>query len=101
MTLYYMASDPAKIERETCDAQCRKENLEAVVAPAGTQPIGNWSTLKLDDGAMQWSYMGLGVYRFKHDKLPGDILGDKFATGAAIRDGWRAILKESLIQKLF
>jgi len=101
MTLYYMASDPDKVKKETCDAQCQKDNWQPVIAPLGIQPIGNWSTLQLDDGTLQWAYMGLGVYRFKHDKIPGDILGDKFATGAAIRDGWRAILKETLVQKLF
>ena len=101
MTLYSMASDPEKVRKETCNDQCREDNWEPVIAPTGTEPIGNWSTLPLGDGREQWAYLGLGVYRFKHDKIPGDILGDKFATGAAIRDGWRAILKESLAQKLF
>ena len=58
-------------------------------------------TLELEDGSLQWTYLGERVFTFKHDRLPGDIGGDKFATGAAIRGGWRAILQETLIQKLF
>ena len=101
MTLYYIVSDPKVIALRTCNSACEKEHWQPVIAPPGTEPIGNWSTLQLADGSLQWVYLGRRVFTYRHDKLPGDINGDKFASGAAIRDGWHAILKETLIQKLF
>ena len=101
MTLYYLAADPEQIRRETCDDQCLAENWQAFVAPSTTRPIGHWSTMPLADGTHQWTYLGHPVFAYKHDKIPGDTLGDKFGTGVNIRGGWRAILKETLIQQLF
>ncbi len=100
MTLYYLTNDPEQIRRETCDDQCVEENWTRVPAPDGVQPIGNWSTLDLEDGSRQWTYLGFPVFIFHSDAMPGDIYGDKFGTGSKIRGGWNAILKETLIQKL-
>lgn len=101
MTLYYIVSDLKEIALRTCDAECEKKYWTPVLAPAGTEPIGNWSTRQLADGTHQWVYLGRRVFTYPHDQLPGDINGDKFASGANIRAGWQAILKDTLTQKLF
>ena len=100
MTLYYLVNNIEQILRETCTAQCIEDNWDPIIAPGGTQPIANWSTERLEDSRLQWTYMGLPVFTFRHDQMPGDIYGDKFGTGSDIRGGWNAILKETLIQNL-
>lgn len=101
MTLYYLPADPEQIRRETCNDECVAANWTPVLAPADAQPIGNWSIIETADGLSQWHYLGLPVFTYKHDRIPGDTQGDKFGSGAAIRGGWQAILKETLIQKIF
>ena len=100
MTLYYLQTDWEKVRSTTCDESCVEENWNPAIAEPGTQPIGNWATRPLSDGRLQWMYLGLPVYTFKHDRMPGDTYGDKFGTGSEIRGGWGAILEESLVQKL-
>ena len=100
MTLYYLVNDPEQIRRETCDDQCVKDNFTRVFAGDTDQSVDNWSTMELEDGSRQWTYLGYPVFLFHGDKMPGDIYGDKFGTGSEIRGGWNAILKETLIQKL-
>jgi predicted lipoprotein with Yx(FWY)xxD motif len=34
-----------------------------------------WTTIKRDDGKMQWAYDGKPLYTFKNDK-PGEMTGD-------------------------
>ena len=99
MTLYYLVNNPEQIRRETCDDQCVKDNWDPAIAPPKTEPIGNWSTTDLGDGSRQWIYLGLPVYTFRHDRMPGDTNGDKFGTGSDLRGGWNAISKETLIQQ--
>lgn len=100
MTVYHLVSNPDKVARETCDATCVQENWTPMLVEPGVEPMGNWTVLEREDGTRQWKYLGYPVYTHKHDKIPGDINGDKFGTGAGIRDGWNVILKETLIQKL-
>ena len=101
MTLYYLPADPEQIRRETCTDECVAANWTPVLAPTDAQPIGNWSIREKADGSRHWHYLGLPVFTYNHDQIPGDTGGDKFGSGAAIRGGWQAILKETLIQKIF
>ena len=101
MTIYSVVGKFEDILRYTCDLQCVQDNWDPVIAPAGTEPVGNWSTTPLDSGELQWTYLGRPIFTYKYDHVPGDTKGDKFATGVNIRGGWRAILRETLIQKLF
>ena len=100
MTLYYPVTDAEQIRRETCDDDCVKANWQPVVAAADASPVGNWSPRQID-GTLQWTYLGLPVVTYRHDLIPGDISGDKFGSGVGIRGGWRAIEKQTLVQKLF
>ena len=74
-----------------------------VEATLAALPVERWNAVELGtglgDGSRQWIYLGLPVYTFRHDGMPGDTNGDKFGTGSDIRGGWNAILKETLIQK--
>ena len=101
MTLYYLPADPEQVRRETCNDECFAANWTRVIAPTDAQPIGNWSVIETADGMRHWHYLGLPVFTYNHDQIPGDTRGDKFASGAAIRGGWQAILKDTLIQKIF
>lgn len=101
MTLYSVASDPKVIARTTCDAECARTHWTPVVAAPEATPLGNWSPEVAEDGSRYWTYLGRRVYTFNNDRTPGDTKGDKFATGVGIRGGWRAILKETLVQRLF
>jgi predicted lipoprotein with Yx(FWY)xxD motif len=100
MTLYSLVSDPEKIARETCDAQCEQDNWRPVRTSAETAPVGNWSTRLLADGQYQWTYLGVPVYTYLHDGIPGDTRGNKFGAGAGVRGGWMAILTDTLAQQL-
>ena len=100
MTLYYLVNDPEQIARETCNAQCVQDNWRSVSAAADTVPVGNWSTHQLANDQYQWTYLGLPVYTYLHDDIPGDTRGDKFGAGAGVRGGWMAILTDTLTQKL-
>ncbi|MBW8707952.1 MAG: hypothetical protein JF627_01545 [Alphaproteobacteria bacterium] len=46
-----------------------------VYAPASAQAMGDWTTVRRDDGRLQWAYRGHPVYTFFHDG-PKDPHGD-------------------------
>jgi len=100
MTLYYLLNDWEKILRETCDARCLRDNWKPAIALDNAEPIGNWSIISIEDGSRHWTYLGLPVFTFLKDKIPGDIYGEKFGTGSDIRGGWQAIMRATLIQNL-
>ena len=100
MTLYYLLNDWEQILREMCDKQCLRDNWKPVTAPRNAEPIGNWSIVNMEDGSRHWAYLGLPVFTFLKDKMPGDIYGEKFGTGSDIRGGWQAIMRDTLIQNL-
>jgi len=85
MTLYTFSRDqePGK---SRCDEQCA-----AVWPPLKAYPNakvgGDWSTLKRDDGSLQWAFRGEPLYTYSRDVTPGDINGD------AIRRQWYVATK--------
>ncbi len=91
----------AQILRTTCDQSCVEAHWVPVIADDDAEAIGNWAFTETDDGARQWTYLGRPVWTFRNDRVPGDTLGEKFGSGANIRGGWAAILRETLAQKLF
>jgi predicted lipoprotein with Yx(FWY)xxD motif len=98
-TLYYIPDNRDRVLRETCNEKCVDENWTAVEAASNARPVGNWSVVELN-GKRLWWYLGLPVYTYKNDLVPGDIFGEKFGAGAHGRAGWRAILSEKLVQNL-
>jgi predicted lipoprotein with Yx(FWY)xxD motif len=46
-----------------------------VIAPAGAKPMGEWTTIRREEGRLQWAYRGHPVYTFFHDG-PSEPHGD-------------------------
>ena len=61
--------------RSYCNEDCMGA-YPPVIAPASAQPMGQWITIRRDDGRLQWAYRGHPVYSFFHD-APKDPRGDK------------------------
>lgn len=73
MTVYTYDKDSDG--KSMCNGECA-EYWPPMMAPAGAKPEGKWSTIKRDDGKMQWAYDGKPLYTFMKDKKPGDMAGD-------------------------
>lgn len=82
MTLYVFDRDTANSGKSMCNAQCA-DNWPPLMAPAGAQPIGNWSVVVRDNGTTQWAYQGKPLYYWIKDRKPGD------ATGDGVGNAWR------------
>ena len=82
MTLYTFDKDAGG--KSMCNDDCAK-NWPPMMAPAGAKAEGKWSTVKRDDGTMQWAYDGKPLYTFVKDKAPGDKTGDK------MKDVWHVV----------
>ncbi|MEB0009360.1 hypothetical protein QN375_13610 [Pseudomonas sp. MH9.2] len=73
MTLYTFDKDANG--KSMCNGSCA-ENWPPLMAPADGKAAGEWTTIKRDDGTMQWAYDGKPLYTFKMDKKAGDMMGD-------------------------
>jgi len=72
MMLYTFDKDSGG--KSMCNDQCAT-NWPPMMAPADAKASGKWTTIKRDDGKMQWAYDGKPLYTFKNDK-PGEMTGD-------------------------
>jgi predicted lipoprotein with Yx(FWY)xxD motif len=75
LTLYYFDLDQISPGASTCNADCAA-TWPPLIASLGAQPVGQWKTLKRDDGSSQWAYQGKPLYLFAADVRPGDVKGD-------------------------
>lgn len=75
MTLYAFDKDVAG--KSNCNGPCAT-NWPPLMAMATDKTSGNWSTVKRDDGMMQWAYKGKPLYTWSKDTKPGDVTGDGF-----------------------
>ena len=57
-----------------CDEACRKD-WTPFTATTDAEPSGYWTLHALADGARQWLYRGIPLYRFAGDAQPGDLKG--------------------------
>ena len=60
--------------KSNCNAACAAA-WPPVLAEAGARPLGPWTPVKRDDGALQWAYQGKPIYTFGKD-APGKPTGD-------------------------
>jgi predicted lipoprotein with Yx(FWY)xxD motif len=58
--------DPDGAGRSTCNAGC-ESTWSAVLAPASARTLGQWNTIRRDDGQLQWAYRGHPVYSLIQD----------------------------------
>ncbi|MHC8384641.1 COG4315 family predicted lipoprotein [Pseudomonas sp. LB3P14] len=82
MTVYTYDKDAGG--KSMCNGECA-EYWPPMMAPAGAKADGKWSTIKRDDGKMQWAYDGKPLYTFQKDKKPGDMVGDN------MKDVWHVM----------
>ena len=52
--------------RSFCNEGCNSAH-PPILAPAGSKPLGEWTTIRRDDGLLQWAYRGQPVYTLFHD----------------------------------
>jgi predicted lipoprotein with Yx(FWY)xxD motif len=79
MTLYTFDKDAGG--KSACNGPCAT-NWPPLMAAASDKAGGGYTTIKRDDGMMQWVYKGKPLYTWKNDKKAGDITGDGFLNGA-------------------
>ncbi|MBZ6078385.1 COG4315 family predicted lipoprotein [Microvirga puerhi] len=73
MTLYTFDKDAAG--KSNCNGTCA-QNWPPLMADASAKASGDWSTVKRDDGSMQWAYKGKPLYTWAKDTKPGETTGD-------------------------
>jgi predicted lipoprotein with Yx(FWY)xxD motif len=73
MTLYTFERD--KTGQSLCNGNCLQK-WPALLAPAGSQPIGDWTLITRREGALQWAYKGQPLYTWFQDRKPGETTGD-------------------------
>ncbi|MCB8823059.1 COG4315 family predicted lipoprotein [Microvirga rosea] len=73
MTLYTFDRDAAG--KSNCNGTCA-QNWPPLMADASAKASGEWSTVKREDGSMQWAYKGKPLYTWVKDTKPGDVTGD-------------------------
>ena len=74
MTLYTYDKD-TEPGKSACVGDCLK-SWPAAIAPANAKPVGDWSIITRDDGAMQWALKGKPLYTFVKDKDVGHVGGN-------------------------
>lgn len=77
MTLYTFDKDMKGMSM--CSGKCAM-NWPPLAADADAKPMGDWTTVKRDDGSMQWAYKGKPVYTFAKDANPGETKGEGVGT---------------------
>ncbi len=60
--------------RSACNGACAAA-WPPVVASAEAKPVGEWTTIKRDDGTLQWAWRGKPVYSYAKD-TPENPTGD-------------------------
>jgi predicted lipoprotein with Yx(FWY)xxD motif len=72
MTLYTFDGD--ELGKSACSGDCTKTWIPLKAAEL-SKPIGNWTTVRRDDGSRQWAYKERPLYSFAGDGKPGDVKG--------------------------
>lgn len=73
MTLYTFDKDAG--DKSVCNGACAG-NWPPLAAKADAKASGSYTTIKRDDGSMQWAYKGKPLYTWVKDQKPGDKTGD-------------------------
>ena len=75
MTLYTFDKDADG--KSMCNGPCAG-NWPPLAAKADDKASGSYTTIKRDDGSMQWAYKGKPLYTWAKDQKAGDKTGDGF-----------------------
>ena len=74
LTLYAYDGD-ANHDNQVCAASGCSMQWLPVVAPALADDVGDFSIVTRTDGTRQWAFKKKPLYRYKNDKMPGDVKG--------------------------
>ena len=67
-----------------CIGQCARD-WPPLVAPAGAQPMGDWTIIIRDDGSRQWAYRDKPIYTYANDTA------GQAGTGEAAGSNWKLL----------
>jgi predicted lipoprotein with Yx(FWY)xxD motif len=81
-TLYTFDRDEGAPGTSTCNGEC-VVTWPPMLAPADAKPAGDWSTITREDGAAQWAYKGMPLYRYASDAFEYATFGD------GVNGAWR------------
>ena len=74
LSLYTFDRDvPAK---STCSGACARSWQPVRVPDLANGTVGEWTSIRRDDGTRQWAYKGKPVYTFAGDTKAGEVTGD-------------------------
>lgn len=76
-TLYVFDKDVAGSGKSACNGPCAA-NWPPLAAAAEAPAGGEWTTIRRDDGSLQWAYRGKPLYFWSKDTQPGQRSGDGF-----------------------
>lgn len=76
-TLYVFDKDVAGSGKSVCNGACAT-NWPPLAAAAEAAAGGEWTTIRRDDGSLQWAYRGRPLYFWSKDTQPGQRSGDGF-----------------------
>ena len=75
LTLYTFDRDAAG--KSVCSAACARNWQPLRVPDLANDIVGEWATVRRDDGSRQWAYNGKPVYTFAGDTKAGEVTGDE------------------------
>ena len=75
MTLYVFTVDRTTPGGSACNGACADAWPPLLAAETATT-VGDYAFVTRDDGARQWAYRGLPLYRYVNDDAPGDTAGE-------------------------
>ena len=79
-TLYQYENDQREPGTSTCTDDCALQRPPLIAADLPAELPRNWSVIRRDDGAQQWAYKGMPLYRYSRDSHAGTAFG--------AGDGW-------------
>jgi len=75
MSLYTYDRDEGTPGQSSCTGPCAIA-WPPLPAPVDAAAPDGWSTVKREDGSLQWAYRGKPLYRYAADAFPGASFGD-------------------------
>ena len=80
LTLYQYENDLREPGTSTCIGECAAKRPPLVATDLSQPAPKNWSLVERNDGALQWAYRGMPLYRYARDSHAGAAYGEG--------DGW-------------
>lgn len=97
LTLYSARNMEQVKSEKTCLDDCMATYMQPVLVKSGEKPVGNWSIVRNDAGALQWAFNGALLFTHARDSKPGDSKGAGFAVGQGIGGGFRPVMQVALL----